>query len=165
MLYSVPQFTGIALEPPEIAALAEHPNIIGIKDSSGNVQRVVETIATVPPAFQVLVGSASTVYPSLTIGAHGAILALACALPEKCVALFELVRQGHHEKARDLQSLLARTSKLMVSECGIAGVKFAMDQRGYRGGLPRLPLLPLHDEQKKRLSELLAAFEPAAMSA
>jgi 4-hydroxy-2-oxoglutarate aldolase len=165
MLYSVPQFTGIALEPPEIAALAEHPNIIGIKDSSGNVQRVAETIASVPSAFQVLVGSASTVYPSLTVGVRGAILALASALPEKCVALFELVRQGQHEKARELQSLLARASKLMVSEGGIAGVKFAMDQRGYRGGLPRLPLLPLHDEQKKRLSELMAAFEPAAMSA
>jgi 4-hydroxy-2-oxoglutarate aldolase len=165
MLYSVPQFTGIALEPPEIAALAEHPNIIGIKDSSGNVQRVVETIAIVPSAFQVLVGSASTVYPSLTIGSRGAILALASALPEKCVALFELVRQGPHERARELQSLLARASKLMVSEGGIAGVKYAMDQRGYHGGLPRLPLLPLHDEQKKRLSELMATFEPAAMSA
>jgi 4-hydroxy-2-oxoglutarate aldolase len=164
MLYSVPQFTGIALEPPEIAALAEHPNIIGIKDSSGNVQRVVETIAIVPSAFQVLVGSASTVYPSLTIGSRGAILALASALPEKCVALFELVRQGPHERARELQSLLARASKLMVSEGGIAGVKYAMDQRGYHGGLPRLPLLPLHDEQKKRLSELMATFEPAAMS-
>jgi 4-hydroxy-2-oxoglutarate aldolase len=165
LLYSVPQFTGIALEPPEIAVLAEHPNIIGIKDSSGNVQRVAETMATVSTEFQVLVGSASTVYPSLTIGARGAILALACALPEKCVALFEAVRQGQHENARELQSLIVRASKLIVSECGIAGVKYVMDQRGYHGGLPRLPLLPLHDEQKKRLSELLATFEPAAMRA
>jgi 4-hydroxy-2-oxoglutarate aldolase len=165
MLYSVPQFTGIALEPPEIAVLAEHPNIIGIKDSSGNVQRVAETIATVPPAFQVLVGSASTVYPSLAVGARGAILALASALPEKCVALFELVRQGRHDEARELQTVVARASKLMVSECGIAGVKYAMDQRGYSGGLPRRPLLPLHDEEKKRLNELLAASEPAAMRA
>jgi 4-hydroxy-2-oxoglutarate aldolase len=165
MLYSVPQFTGVALEPPEIAALAQHPNIIGIKDSSGNVQRVAETIATVPAAFQVLVGSASTVYPCLAIGARGAILALACALPEKCVALYELFRQGNHEKARQLQVVLLSASKLIVSECGIAGVKFAMDQRGYHGGVPRLPLLPLHDEQKKRLSEFLAALEPAAMRA
>jgi 4-hydroxy-2-oxoglutarate aldolase len=165
MLYSVPQFTGIALEPPEIAVLAEHPNIIGIKDSSGNVQRVAETIATVPPAFQVLVGSASTVYPSLAVGARGAILALASALPEKCVALFELVRQGRHDEARELQTVVARASKLMVSECGIAGVKYAMDQRGYSGGLPRRPLLSLHDEEKKRLNELLAASEPAAMRA
>jgi 4-hydroxy-2-oxoglutarate aldolase len=164
MLYSVPQFTGIALEAPEVAVLAQHPNIIGIKDSSGNVQRVAEMIAATPASFQVLVGAAATIYPSLALGARGCILALACALPEKCVALFELVRKGQHEKARELQTMLATASKMIVSEGGIAGVKFAMDQRGYRGGDPRLPLLPLHHEQKKRLTELLAALEPAAAS-
>jgi 4-hydroxy-2-oxoglutarate aldolase len=163
MLYSIPQFTGIALGAAEAAALAEHPNIIGIKDSSGNVQGVAEIVAATPPKFQVLVGSAASVYPSLAIGARGAILALACALPEKCVALFELFRQGHHEKARELQSILARASKLIVSELGIAGVKHAMDQRGYRGGIPRLPLQPLHLEQKKRLTDFLATLEPAAV--
>src|SRR5580693_4237496 len=165
MLYSVPQFTGVALEAPEVAELAQHPNIIGIKDSSGNVQRVAEMIAATPASFQVLVGAAATIYPSLALGARGCILALACALPEKCVALFELVRKGHHEKARELQTMLVTASKLMVSEGGIAGVKFAMDQRGYRGGDPRLPLVPLHDEQKKRLSALLETLEPAAMRA
>ncbi len=165
MLYSIPQFTGIALGAAEVAALAEHPNIIGIKDSSGNVQGVAEIVAATPPAFQILVGSAASVYPSMAIGARGAILALACALPEKCVALFELVRQGHHEKARELQAILVRASKLMVSELGIAGVKHAMDHRGYRGGIPRPPLLPLHHEQKKRLTEFLATLEPAAVRA
>src|SRR5258708_18532708 len=120
MLYSIPQFTGIALAAAEVAALAEHPNIIGIKDSSGNVQGIGEIIGATPPAFQVLVGSAASMYPSLAIGARGAILALACVLPEKCVALFELVRQGEHEKARELQSILLRASKLIVSEIGIA---------------------------------------------
>jgi 4-hydroxy-2-oxoglutarate aldolase len=165
LLYSVPQFTGMALEPAEIVTLAKHPNIIGIKDSSGNVQRVTETIVQASPSFQVLVGAAATVYPSLAVGACGAILALACALPEKCVALYELFSQGHHEKARKLHGLIVGASKLIVSECGIAGVKFVMDQRGYRGGIPRLPLLPLQDEEKKRLSEFLAALEPAAMRA
>ena len=165
MLYSIPQFTGIALAAAEVAALAEHPNIIGIKDSSGNVQGVGEIITATPSAFHVLVGSAATVYPSLAIGARGAILALACALPEKCVALFELVRQGHHEKARELQSILARASRLIVSELSLAGVKHAMDQRGYRGGIPRLPLQPLKEEQKKRLSDLLASWEPATARA
>ena len=165
MLYSIPQFTGIALAAAEVAKLAEHPNIIGIKDSSGNVQGVGETIAATPSAFHVLVGSAATVYPSLAIGARGAILALACALPEKCVALFELFRQSHYEKARELQSILARASKLIVSEMSIAGVKHAMDHRGYRGGIPRLPLLPLHPEQKKRLTEFLQNLEPATMRA
>ena len=165
MLYSIPQFTGIALGAAEAAALAEHPNIIGIKESSGNVQGVAEIVAATPPAFQILVGSAASVYPSMTIGARGAILALACALPEKCVALYELFRQGHHEKTRELQAILVRASKLMVSELGIAGVKYAMDQRGYRGGIPRPPLLPLHHEQKKRLTEFLMTLEPAAVRA
>jgi 4-hydroxy-2-oxoglutarate aldolase len=165
MLYSVPQFTGIALEAPEVAALSEHQNIIGIKDSSGNVQRLAEMIAAVPPSFQILVGSASTIYPSLALGARGCILALACALPEKCVALYELVRKGHHEKAREFQSILARASKAIVSDLGIAGVKHVMNQRGYCGGDPRLPLRPLHHEEKKRLNDLLATLEPAALTA
>jgi 4-hydroxy-2-oxoglutarate aldolase len=164
-LYSVPQFTGVALESSEVILLAQHSNIIGIKESSGNVQRVAEIIAGTPPAFQVLVGAAPTVYPSQVLGARGAILALASALPEKCVALFELVRKGHHEKARELQSVLARASKVILSETGIAGLKHVLDQRGYRGGLPRLPLLPLQQEQKKRLNEFVAALEPAAVRA
>src|SRR5713226_8372434 len=165
LLYSIPQFTGIALAAAEVAALSEHPNIIGIKDSSGNVQGIGEIIGATPPAFQVLVGSAASVYPSLAIGARGAILALACALPEKCVALFELFRQGHHYQARELQSVLTRASKLIVSELGIAGVKHAMDQRGYRGGIPRLPLQPLTDEEKRRISDFLAELEPATARA
>jgi 4-hydroxy-2-oxoglutarate aldolase len=165
LLYSVPQFTGVALEAPEVAVLSEHPNIMGIKDSSGNVQRVGEVIVAAGPAFQVLVGSASTMYPSLMVGARGAILALANALPEKCVALYNFAHRGQVEKARELQQLLVKASKLIVSEGGIAGVKFVMDQRGYRGGIPRPPLLPLTDEVKKRLIALLAALEPAAARA
>lgn len=165
LLYSVPQFTGVALEVTEVVKLTEHPTIIGIKESSGNVLRVAEMIAAVSPDFQVLVGSAATIYPSIMVGARGAILALASALPEKCVELYELIRKGQHERARELHTVILRASKLVVSESGIPGVKYVMDQRGYRGGLPRLPLLPLHDEQKKRLNAFLEALEPAAMRA
>src|SRR5260370_10779115 len=94
MLYSIPQFTGVALAAAEVAALAEHPNIIGIKDSSGNVQGVAEIVAATPPAFQVLVRSAASEYPSMTIGARCAILALAWAPPGKTPGLSELVRHG-----------------------------------------------------------------------
>ena len=165
LLYSVPQFTGVALEAPEVAVLSEHPNIMGIKDSSGNVQRVGEVIVAARLAFQVLVGSASTMYPSLMVGARGAILALANALPEKCVALYNFAHRGQVEKARELQQLLVKASKLIVSEAGIAGVKFVMDQRGYRGGIPRPPLPSLTEEVKKRLIALLATLEPAAARA
>jgi 4-hydroxy-2-oxoglutarate aldolase len=165
LLYSVPQFTGISLEAPEVAVLAEHPNIIGIKESSGHVQRVGEMIAAAPASFQVLTGGAGVLLPSLAVGAKGAILALASALPEKCAELYELTRRGQLETARELQKTLLRASKLIVSELGIAGVKFVMDQRGYYGGLPRLPLLPVSDAAKKRVVELLAALEPAAARA
>jgi 4-hydroxy-tetrahydrodipicolinate synthase len=165
LLYSVPQFTGISLEAPEVAVLAEHPNIVGIKESSGHVQRVGEMIAAAPASFQVLTGGAGVLLPSLTVGAKGAILALASALPEKCAELYELTKRGQLETARELQRTLLRASKLIVSEFGIAGVKFVMDQRGYYGGVPRLPLLPLADAAKKRVLDLLAALEPAAATA
>src|ERR1700733_3155692 len=102
LLYSVPIFTGVTLEAPEVGLLARHPNIVGIKESSGHVMRVAEMVASTPPDFQILTGSAGTLFAGLTIGAKGAILALASCLPEKCVTLFELWRTGQAEKAREL---------------------------------------------------------------
>jgi 4-hydroxy-2-oxoglutarate aldolase len=167
MLYSVPQFTGVALEAPEVGVLAQHPNIIGIKESSGNVQRAAEILAAAPSPFQLLVGSASMMFPSTVLGAVGAILALASALPELCVAVFEAARNGDLEKARELQSSLQEASRLFVSQGGIPGVKYAMDLAGYRGGLPRLPLLPVQEELKKAIREWMAKLDaktPARLS-
>jgi 4-hydroxy-2-oxoglutarate aldolase len=162
LLYSVPIFTGITLESPEIIALAQHPNVIGIKDSSGSIQRIGEVVAGAPADFQVLTGGAAVVYPALAVGGRGAILALADLLPEKCVELFQLFQQGRHEQARQLQLQLVGASKLVVSENGIAGLKFAMDLRGYNGGVPRPPLLSLKEEKKNAIAALLAELYPAA---
>ncbi len=164
LLYSVPQFTGVSLETPEILALTEHPNIIGIKDSSGVMQRVGEVVGAARPDFQVLTGGAAVIYSALVVGARGAILALASALPEHCTQVFEYVRSGQHENARELQLKLAYASKRIVSEGGIAGVKFAMDLRGYKGGLPRLPLLPLKEEKKQEITAIISALHPAVAS-
>jgi 4-hydroxy-2-oxoglutarate aldolase len=167
LLYSVPQFTGVALEALEVGVLAQHPNIIGIKESSGNVQRAAEMLAAAPSSFQLLVGSASMMFPSMVLGAVGSILALASALPEQCVALFEAARKGDMETARALQATILPASKLIVSQNGIPGVKYAMDQAGYRGGIPRQPLLPLHEEQRVAIRELMAkvgAHAPAHLS-
>lgn len=162
LLYSVPVFTNITLESSEIIPLAQHPNIIGIKDSSGSIQRIGEVVAGAPSDFQVLTGGAAVVYPALAVGGRGAILALADLLPEKCVELFQLFQQGHHGQARLLQLQLVRASQLVVSENGIAGLKFAMDLRGYKGGVPRLPLLPLKEEKKSAIAALVAELHPAA---
>ena len=160
LLYSVPQFTGITLETPEILTLAAHPNIVGIKDSSGNIQRAAEIVAGARPDFQVLTGGAAVIYPALAVGARGAILALAAALPEKCAELFLLFESGRHEQAKALQLELAVASKRIVSEQGIAGVKYAMDLRGYHGGLPRLPLLPLTEEKKQSIGAVISQLHP-----
>ena len=165
LLYSVPIFTGVVLETPEIVALAEHPNIVGIKDSSGAIQRVVEVSGQANKEFQVLTGGAGIVYPAISAGASGAILALASALPEKCVALYELSRSGRHAETQVLQQHLALASKTIVSDNGIAGVKYAMDLRGYSGGSPRLPLLPLGEERKRQIAQVVASFEPAVAKA
>lgn len=162
LLYSVPQFTGITLETPEILTLATHPNIVGIKDSSGNIQRVGEIVAGAPSDFRVLTGGAAVIYPALAVGARGAVLALAAALPEKCAELYDLVQRGQHEQARQLQHLLVQASKRIVGENGIAGVKYAMDLRGFHGGLPRLPLLPLVEEKKQSIANMISQLHPAA---
>ena len=164
LLYSVPQFTGVSLETPEILTLSEHPNIIGIKDSSGVMQRVGEVVGAARPDFQVLTGGAAVIYSALVVGARGAILALASALPEQCTQVFEYVKSGQHENARELQLKLAHASKCIVSEAGIAGVKFAMDLRGYKGGLPRLPLLPLKEEKRQEITAIISALHPAVAS-
>jgi len=162
LLYSVPQFTGITLETPEILKLAEHPNIIGIKDSSGHIQRVGEMVAGARSDFRVLTGSSAVVYPALVLGAQGAVLALASALPEKCAELFELARNGEPEKARELQLLLTAASRSIVSDAGIPGVKYAMDLRGYHGGICRRPLLPVPEEKKQPIAAVLSQLHPAA---
>jgi 4-hydroxy-2-oxoglutarate aldolase len=165
LLYSVPVFTGVSLETPEIVALADHPNIIGMKDSSGVIQRIVEVVGQAPKNFQMLTGAAGVLYPAFVSGAKGAILALASPLPEKCVELFNLWKLGQHTEAQALQPLLAAATKTIVSEASIAGVKYAMDLRGFHGGLPRLPILPLGEEKKRQIAQVLAQLEPIAASA
>jgi len=165
LLYSVPQFTGITLETPEILELSQHPNIVGIKDSSGNVQRVAEIVAGAPPDFCVLTGGASVIYPAQAVGARGAVLALAAALPEKCAEVFALGQGGQHDDARRLQLQIAQASKRIVGENGIPGVKYAMDLRGYQGGLARKPLLPVPEEKKRTIAEMVSNLHPAVQEA
>jgi 4-hydroxy-2-oxoglutarate aldolase len=125
----------------------------------------VEVVGQAPKTFQMLTGAAGVLHPAFTSGAKGAVLALAAPLPEECVALFQLWKNGQHDEAQVLQQKLAVATKAVVSEPSIAGVKYAMDLRGFYGGLPRLPILPLGEDQKRKISQALAQFEPVAASA
>jgi 4-hydroxy-2-oxoglutarate aldolase len=162
LLYAIPQFTGVALEADLVARLAEHSNIIGIKESSGNVQRVGEIIAAVPAGFQVIVGSADTLYASLTLGAVAGILALADCLPELCIELYRASAEGQTASARELNLRILPASKKLVRQLGIAGVKCAMDFRGYYGGPVRGPLLPLSAAQKREAEAMVNSMVATA---
>lgn len=162
VLYSIPQFTGVTLEADLVAHLAEHPNIIGIKESSGNVQRVGEIIAAVPDGFQVVVGSADTLYASLMLGAVGGILALADCLPELCVELYRAVASDQTANSRELNRRILPASKKIVRQMGIAGVKCAMDYRGYYGGPVRGPLMPLNEAQRRGVEAVVNSLVATA---
>lgn len=158
LVYSVPQFTGLAVEAPLVARLAAHPNIVGIKESSGDVKRVGEILQSVPAEFTVLVGSGTTLYPSLALGARGGILAVACVLPELCVELYEAFARGEHERARALQEQLHEPTLAVTARYGIAGLKFALELRGYAGGIVRAPLEPLGEPAQEELRRIFGAF-------
>jgi 4-hydroxy-2-oxoglutarate aldolase len=162
VLYSIPQLTGVALEADLVARLAEHPNIVGIKESSGNVQRVGEIIAAAPAGFQVVVGSADTLYASLMLGAVGGVLALADCLPELCIELHRAVAADQTANARSLNLQILPASKKIVRQMGIPGVKCAMDFRGYYGGPVRGPLLPLNATQKREVEAVVNSLVATA---
>jgi 4-hydroxy-2-oxoglutarate aldolase len=156
LLYSVPQFTGVALEVDVVARLAEHPNIAGMKDSSGHVDRLGQILALVPSNFHVMTGASTTIYPSMVMGATGAILALADFVPEACVGLYDAIVAKESAKALELQRRLIPASKRIVGEFGISGVKYAMDCLGYYGGPARRPLMPLGESQKREVEALVS---------
>ena len=159
VLYSVPKFTHISLTAGIVSLLSKHPNIIGIKDSSGDVNLLGEFLNNVDEAFHVLVGAAGVLYGALTIGCSGGIVALANVAPENCVEIFELVKEGKLEKAKELQLRMIPVNKAVTSTYGISGLKAAMDMLGYFGGDPRLPLLPLSEVEKSEIKEILDRAE------
>lgn len=148
LLYNVPPFTSINLEVKTTAVLSIHENIIGIKDSSGNVEQLSEIISlTKDEKFSVLTGSSIVLYPSLCIGAAGGIMAIACILPERCADMIRLYKDGNHTEAKALQMRLIEPTIAITSRYGIPGLKAAMDLFGYHGGGSRLPLMPITDAE------------------
>jgi len=153
MIYNWPQATGVDIAAEAVAELSHHPNIIAIKESSGNLEKVMQMIREVKPGFQVLVGSAPTLWPSLTVGAVGAVLAFANAAPFATVTIWEAHRAREAETARDWQERIARAAYLVTVKHGVPGLKYAMDLNGYYGGPPRLPLTPPTAEAKREIEE------------
>jgi 4-hydroxy-2-oxoglutarate aldolase len=156
LIYNFPQLTGVDIKIESVAALSHHPNIIGMKDSSGNVEQVARVVREAKPGFQVMVGSATTLAASLAVGAAGGILAMADAVPYATIAIWEAYRTRETAAVEDWQQRISCASQLISTKHGIPGLKYAMDLNGYYGGPPRLPLVAPGPEAK---IEIEKAFE------
>ena len=155
LIYSIPQFTGVHIDATTIAALSRHPNIAGLKESSGNLAFVREVLRKVRPGFRVLVGSVQILLDSLRAGATGAVLGQANFAPELCVGVYEAFRQGRMKAARELQQRLLPLAQKISAPYGVAGVKAALDLSGYHGGVPRSPLVPLDAAARRSITGAL----------
>ena len=163
ILYSMPALTGIKIEPATAARLSEHENIIGIKDSSAEVEGLKETVKLAREDFAVLTGNGTVLHEALRAGACGGILAVGCVAPALCIAIFQAVKSGHTELAARLQSRLTPLAQAVTTSFGIGGLKAALQMRGYVGGAVRAPLLAPNDEAREEIRGCLeeADYETA----
>ena len=158
LLYNYPAVTGVTFTADTVARLAEHPNILGIKETSVDAAQIAAYVdASAGQDFAVLAGSAPSFYAALCLGAKGAILAAACIVPAACVALFDAYTRGDVIAARDLQRRILPIATAVTSGFGVPGLKAALDLTGYVGGAPRLPLLPAPVETASALRHALAS--------
>jgi 4-hydroxy-2-oxoglutarate aldolase len=156
VIYNMPaNAAGMDLDAETIVALSLHPNIAGLKDSSGNVAKLAEVAAEAREGFDVLAGSASFLLPALLVGATGAIAALANVAPRECLELVRLWQERRLDEARVLQARLVAPNTAVTSGYGVAGLKAALQLVAGYGGAPRLPLLPLGEADRARLRAIL----------
>jgi 4-hydroxy-2-oxoglutarate aldolase len=157
MVYNMPaNAAGVDLDADTVIALSVHPNIIGVKDSSGNIAKLAEIVAGAREGFAALAGSAGFLLPALAVGATGAIAALANIAPVECLRLMQLFEEGQLAEARALQARLIPVNAAVTSGFGVAGLKAALAFVAHYGGEPRRPLAPLGEGERVRLRALLA---------
>jgi 4-hydroxy-2-oxoglutarate aldolase len=157
MLYNFPLNTGINLEPDTVARIAEHPNVCGIKDSSGNIPQDAQILHLTPKSFHVLVGSAAGLLPSLAIGASGGILALATIAAREFCEMYALARHGRWEEAKGIAARMMLADRGVAGRHGIGGLKAALDLQGFYGGLCRAPLGTPDADAIDEIKEVLAS--------
>lgn len=153
LIYNAPGFTGLTVSPELIGRLAPHENVIGMKDSASS--GIEQYLAFESPSFHVLAGSANFLFPAMLGGSLGGTVSLANAFPEVAMRLFEFGRQRDELNGSPYQAWVSRVNHAISGTYGVPGVKAAMTLAGFRGGMPRRPLLPLEPEQVASLKEVL----------
>ena len=161
VVYNVPKFTGLMLEVAFIHQLiSENEKIIGLKDSSGNIGAITETIRLVGEEISVLAGTADVTLPTLLLGGKGAVLAVANVFPKLCTQLYETFKSGKYEEAKRLQMQIAFVNEILVKRYNqLSAIKEALKLLGLPAGYPRKPALPLEDNEKEVIQNLLKQMD------
>lgn len=155
VLYNVPVFTGVSMESRLIIELSKHPNIHGLKESSGSVQLISEvTWGTDKSRFSTVAGAAQVLFPNMAAGARGGIVALACAAQKGLLALYHAFCKGDYKTAATIQRIISPAGNAVTGKYGIPGLKAAMALEGFSPGLPRRPLLPLGKKEQEDLAQI-----------
>lgn len=160
VLYNVPKFTGFSIQPELVHKLAsEYSNIIGIKDSSGNLSQISELIRLVGEKIAVLAGTADVALPTLMLGGKGAVIAVANVAPKLCGNLYKAFKDGKFDEAAKLQRKISYLNEILVRRYNqLSAIKAALNLKGLPAGYPRKPALPLEDSEKEKIKELLGDF-------
>jgi 4-hydroxy-2-oxoglutarate aldolase len=159
VLYNIPKYAHLTLDPSLVAELAGHENVIGIKDSSGDLGLLRGYLASQSSSFSVLTGSGSGVLAALEAGARGGILAVALFAPSLSLDVRDALGAGDRARAAEAQDRLVPLAREIVAALGVAGVKAALDSIGLPGGPVRPPLLPLSAAERATVTALLRAAE------
>ncbi len=162
LLYNIPKYMHFKLAPELVAELAKHQNIVGIKDSSGDLDLLKSYIAAQSDSFSVITGNGGQLHPALMAGARGGILAVALFAAERSVAIFNAHTSGDHAAADRLQTEMKPLATTIVAELGVAGVKAAMDIAGLHGGPVRMPLMDLDAAGRARVESLMSGLSAVA---
>lgn len=154
LIYNAPQYCGgTTISVGLVEKLSEHPNIVGIKDSStGNIENYLFSSRD---KISVMAGSANFFMTALNLGASGGVISLANVFPELIQELYELVEDKKYEEAISMNDRILRLNKSVSGKGGVAAVKYAMDLAGLAGGNPRLPLLPLSGNLRTSIEDKL----------
>lgn len=155
LIYNVPKFTHKNVSLRVVRELSGHPNIIGMKDSSGDIPQLAAFLRVVDPNWNLMVGTAAAWFPALTLGVRAGIFALANCAPGSCAAVQRAFSAGNLVKARETYLRILPVNTAVTATYGIAGLKHAADLMGYEGGAVRSPLLPLSPEAKDDIGDTL----------
>ena len=155
LLYNIPKYMHFALEPDLVARLSTHENIVGMKDSAGDLGRLAGYVQSQRDDFTVLTGHGGTFHEALGLGVRGGILAISLFAAELTLSIYDTYRAGDLGTSAESQRAAKPLALEIVGRMGVAGVKAALDRVGLRGGPVRAPLLPIGVEDSARVDALL----------